>query len=152
MSRAYIYMECPETGETVTLGRLTLAGRTGTFVYAPEIVEAKRWVPDPIRYPLSTRPIQVHKNGGVPGFIDDAMPDGWGERLLRRTRKGELTPIQLLLLSPNEDRAGNIMAGEDRAPRPGIGERPVKMLEAKGLDHFIDICAAIYDSQLSAER
>jgi serine/threonine-protein kinase HipA len=152
MSRAYIYMECPETGETVTLGRLTLAGRTGTFVYAPEIVEAKRWVPDPIRYPLSARPIQVHKNGGVPGFIDDAMPDGWGERLLRRTRKGELTPIQLLLLSPNEDRAGNIMAGEDRTPRPGIGERPVKMLEAKGLDHFIDVCAAIYDSQLSAEQ
>nr|WP_245218648.1 HipA N-terminal domain-containing protein [Stutzerimonas chloritidismutans] len=71
-------MECPETGETVTLGRLTLAGGTGTFVYAPEIVEAKRWVPDPIRYPLSTRPIQVHKNGGVPGFIDDAMPDGLG--------------------------------------------------------------------------
>ena len=31
MSRAYIYMECPETGETVTLGRLTLAGSTGTF-------------------------------------------------------------------------------------------------------------------------
>lgn len=78
MSRAYIYMECPETGETVTLGRLTLAGRTGTFVYAPKIVDAKRWVPDPIRYPLSARPFPVHKNGGVPGFIDDAMPDGWG--------------------------------------------------------------------------
>jgi len=111
MSRAYIYMECPETGETATLDRLALSGRTGTFVYAPEIVDAKGWVPDPIRYPLSTRPIQVQKNGGVPGFIDDAMPDGWGERLLRRTQKGELTPIQLLLLSPNEDRAGNIMLG-----------------------------------------
>lgn len=152
MSHAYIYMECPETGETVTLGKLTLSGRTGTFVYAPETVDAKGWVPDPIRYPLSTRPIQVQKNGGVPGFIDDAMPDGWGERLLRRTQKGELTPIQLLLLSPNEDRAGNIMAGEARTPRPGTGERPMKMLEAKGLDHFIDICAAIYDSQLSAEQ
>lgn len=152
MSHAYIYMECPQTDETVTLGKLTLSGRKGTFVYAPEIVDAKGWVPDPIRYPLSTRPIQVQKNGGVPGFIDDAMPDGWGERLLRRTQKGELSPIQLLLLSPNEDRVGNIMAGEARTPRPGTGDRPMKMLEAKGLDHFIDICAAIYDSQLSAEQ
>lgn len=111
MSRAYIYMECPETGETVTLGRLTLSGRTGTFVYVPEIVDAKGWVPDPKRYPLSSRPIQSQKNGGAPGFIDDAMPDGWREPLLRRTQKGELTPFQLLLLSPNEDRAGNIMLG-----------------------------------------
>lgn len=152
MSHAYIYMECPQTDETVTLGKLTLSGSKGTFVYAPEIVDAKGWVPDPIRYPLSTRPIQVQKNGGVPGFIDDAMPDGWGERLLRRTQKGELSPIQLLLLSPNEDRVGNIMAGEARTPRSGTGDRPMKMLEAKGLDHFIDICAAIYDSQLSAEQ
>ncbi|GAB3482544.1 type II toxin-antitoxin system HipA family toxin [Azotobacter salinestris] len=152
MPSAYIYMECPITGETVTLGKLTLDGGVGTFRYAPEVVEGKCWVPDPIRFPLSAHPITVRKNGGVPGFIDDAMPDGWGERLLRRTQKGALNPIQLLLLSPNEDRAGNIMAGEYRTPRPGIGEKPMKMLEAKGLDHFIDVCAAIYDSQLTSEQ
>ena len=152
MPSAYIYMECPVTGATVTLGKLTLDGGVGTFRYAPEVVEGKCWVPDPIRFPRSTRPFTVHKNGGVPGFIDDAMPDGWGERLLRRTQKGALNPIQLLLLSPNEDRVGNIMAGEHRTPRPGIGEKPMKMLEAKGLDHFIEVCAAIYDSQLTSEQ
>ncbi|MDH4557865.1 type II toxin-antitoxin system HipA family toxin [Pseudomonas sp. BN417] len=152
MPSAYIYMECPITGATVTLGRLTLDGGIGTFLYAPEAVEGKYWVPDPIRFPLSSRPITVLKNGGVPGFIDDAMPDGWGERLLRRTRNGALDPIQLLLLSPNEDRAGNIMAGEQRTPRPGVGEKPMKMLDAKGLDQFIEVCAAIYDSQLTNEQ
>lgn len=152
MSSAYIYMECPVTGETVTLGKLTLAGSVGTFVYAPEAVDSNFWVPDPIRFPLSSRKFIVRKNGGVPGFIDDAMPDGWGERLLRRALQCQLDPIQLLLKSPNEDRAGNIMAGEQRTPRPGIGEKPMKMLEAKGLDHFIEVCAAIYDSQLTAEQ
>ncbi|WP_248803189.1 type II toxin-antitoxin system HipA family toxin [Pseudomonas sp. MWU13-2100] len=152
MSSVYIYMECPVSGETVTLGKLTLAGKEGTFVYAPEAVEGNVWVPDPIRFPLSNRKFIVRKNGGVPGFIDDAMPDGWGERLLRRTTQGPLDPIQLLLRSPNEDRAGNIMAGEQRTPRPGIGGKPMKMLEAKGLDHFIEVCAAIYDSQLTAEQ
>ena len=69
MPSAYIYMECPITGETVTLGKLTLGGGVGTFRYAPEAVEGKCWVPDPIRFPLSARPITVRKNGGVPGFI-----------------------------------------------------------------------------------
>ncbi len=34
MSRAYIYMEHPESGELLTLGRLSLTGRLGEFVYA----------------------------------------------------------------------------------------------------------------------
>lgn len=149
MSSAYIYMECPLSGETVTLGKLTLSGGAGTFVYSPEAIQQGFWVPDPIRFPLSDRKFIIRKNGGVPGFIDDAMPDGWGERLLRRMQRGALDPIQLLLKSPNEDRAGNLMAGEQRTPRAGIGEKPLKMLDAKGLDHFIDVCAAVYDSQLS---
>lgn len=152
MASAYIYMECPLGGTTVTLGKLTLSKGQGIFVYAPQAVEAGFWVPDPVRYPLSSTPFTIALNGGVPGFIDDAMPDGWGERLLRRTQKGPLDPLQLLLLSPNEDRAGNIMAGEQRAPRPGIGDKPMKMLEAKGLDHFIEVCAAVYDSQLTVEQ
>lgn len=152
MASAYIYMECPLTGETVPLGKLTTDGKEGTFVYSPEAIEQGFWVPDPIRFPLSDRKFIVRRNGGVPGFIDDAMPDGWGERLLRRTLKGELGPIQLLLKSPNEDRAGNIMAGEHRTPRQGIGDKPQKMLDARGLDHFIDVCAAVYDSQLTSEQ
>jgi serine/threonine-protein kinase HipA len=152
MSSAYIYMECPLSGETVTLGKLTLSGGAGTFVYSPEAIQQGFWVPDPIRFPLSDRKFIIRKNGGVPGFIDDAMPDGWGERLLRRMQRGALDPIQLLLKSPNEDRAGNLMAGEQRTPRAGIGEKPLKMLDAKGLDHFIDVCAAVYDSQLSPEQ
>lgn len=152
MSGAYIYMECPLTGETVTLGKLSLASGVGRFVYAPAAIEQGFWVPDPIRYPLSNRPFTVRKNGGVPGFIDDAMPDGWGERLLRRTMQGRLDPIQLLLKSPNEDRAGNIMAGEQKTPREGIGEKPMKMLDVKGLDRFIEVCAAIYDNQLTVEQ
>ena len=32
MSRAYIYMEHPQTAEVITLGRLTLKGKTGEFL------------------------------------------------------------------------------------------------------------------------
>lgn len=36
MPSAYIYMEPPQTGEVLTLGRLTLSGnRPGEFIYSP---------------------------------------------------------------------------------------------------------------------
>ncbi len=78
MAQAYIYMECPVSGQTLTLGKLTIQSGVGTFQYSPDAVQESIWVPDPFRYPLSARAYSVPKNGGVPGFIDDAMPDGWG--------------------------------------------------------------------------
>ncbi|WP_397453595.1 type II toxin-antitoxin system HipA family toxin [Pseudomonas sp. NA-150] len=152
MSSAYIYMECPLTRQVLTLGKLTLNKGEGTFVYSPEAVEGSFWVPDPIRFPLTDKPMKILKNEGVPGFIDDAMPDGWGERVLRRTQKGDLSKVDLLLKSPNDDRAGNLMAGVDRTPREGIGQRPVTELRASRVDRFIDVCEVIYDSQLGEKE
>lgn len=150
MSRAYIYMQHPESGEVVTLGRLTLTGRQGEFVYAPDIVAAKTWVPDPINYPVRAEPYTgIVKNRGIPGFINDAMPDGWGERLLQRAFGKELGPIDYLLKSPNADRVGNLMAGSTTVPAPGLGEAVLPNLT--GLGKFVAACEAVYDNQLDAE-
>ncbi|MNQ94223.1 hypothetical protein D3C85_1097310 [compost metagenome] len=112
MSRAYIYMEHPDSGELLTLGRLTLQGKSGEFIYAPDHVERGDWVPDPINYPLRAEAYTgITKNRGIPGFINDAMPDGWGERLLQRAFGQVMAPIDFLLKSPNNDRVGNLMAG-----------------------------------------
>ncbi|MDG6415878.1 hypothetical protein QCD78_25145, partial [Pseudomonas syringae pv. actinidiae] len=50
-------------------------------------------MPDPFRYPLSARSYSVTKNGGVPGFIDDAMPDGWGGVFQGSCRVNRLTML-----------------------------------------------------------
>lgn len=122
MSRAYIYMEHPETAEVITLGRLTLKGKVGEFLYAPDHVARGGWVPDPINYPLRAEPFTgIAKNRGIPGFINDAMPDGWGERLLHRAYGQELGTLDFLLKSPNNDRVGNLMAGGATTPAPGMG-------------------------------
>jgi hypothetical protein len=129
MSRAYLYMEHLETGELVTLGRLSLKGNTGEFLYAPDWVERGGWVPDPINYPLRAEPyIGIKKNRGIPGFINDAMPDGWGERLLHRAYGSDLGPIDFLLRSPNSDRIGNLMAGTTPVPTPGLGGETIPTL------------------------
>jgi serine/threonine-protein kinase HipA len=150
MSRAYIYMEHPETGEVITLGRLTLKGKLGEFLYAPDHVARGGWVPDPINYPLRAEAYTgIVKNRGIPGFINDAMPDGWGERLLHRAYGQELGTLDFLLKSPNNDRVGNLMAGSATTPAPGLGDGAVPTL--KGLAKFVAACEAVYDGQLDAE-
>jgi len=150
MPSAYIYMEHPDTAEVLTLGRLTLHhNKPGEFIYAPAAIEARVWVPDPIRYPLSSQVFTVTRNQGVPGFIDDALPDGWGERLLQRMQRDPLTRYDLLLGSPNSDRVGNLMTGRDRVAPDGLGQRPLPRLS--GLDRFIDICGVIYDNDVSED-
>lgn len=150
MARAYIYLEDPETGEVFTLGRLSIEGERGEFVYDPDYVANRKWVPDSIRYPLRPQPFTgITTNRGVPGFINDAMPDGWGERVLRDLHRKDLGPIDYLLKSPNNDRAGNLMAGATRHPAQGIGQEALPTL--RGLAAFIDATEAIFDNQLDEE-
>lgn len=150
MSRAYIYMEHPQSGELVTLGRLTLQGDVGEFMYAPDLVDQNGWVPDPFNYPLRREPyIGIRKNRGIPGFIGDAMPDGWGERLLHRVYGEELAPIDFLLKSPNNDRIGNLLFGKATTPAPSLGSEPVPTL--RGLAKFVQACDAVYDRDMPAD-
>ncbi len=73
MSRAYLYMEHPQAGEVLTLGRLTLQGKVGEFLYAPDYVASKGWGPDPINYLLRVEAYTgITKNRGIAGFINDA--------------------------------------------------------------------------------
>lgn len=150
MSRAYIYMEDPETAEVRTLGRLSIDNGRGEFVYDPDYVASRDWVPDPIRYPLRIQPfVGITTNRGVPGFINDSMPDGWGERVLRDLHRTDLSPVEYLLKSPNNDRAGNLMAGATRHPPAGVGKEALPSL--KGLAAFIEAADAIFDNQLDDE-
>ncbi|MDR0277246.1 MAG: type II toxin-antitoxin system HipA family toxin [Paucimonas sp.] len=150
MPSAYIYMEHPGTAEVLTLGKLTLHhNKPGEFVYSPSAIDARVWVPDPIRYPLSDQVFTITRNQGVPGFIDDAMPDGWGERLLQRMQRDPVSRFDLLVGSPNSDRVGNLMTGRDKAPPVGVGQKPLSRLT--GLDRFIDICDVVYDNDIGDE-
>lgn len=107
-------------------------------------------MPDPISYPLRAEAYTgITKNRGIPGFINDAMPDGWGERLLHRAYGQTLAPIEYLLKSPNNDRIGSLMAGTSPVPPAGLGESPVPSL--KGLAKFVEACEAVYDNQLDEE-
>lgn len=144
---AYIYMEHPISGETLTLGRLSMARDGGCdFVYSPAYIGQNQWVPDPIRYPLSDRVFRVVTNHGVPGFIRDCMPDSWGEILLKSLHGQAMTAVEMLIRSPNNDRSGNLMAGMVRVPPQGVGGEQIPTL--LGLSEFIDTADIIQSHQL----
>jgi len=151
MSVAYIYIEHPVTGVVDTLGKLTLKNGSGELTYSPEAQAGRAWVPDPITYPATIQHHVITTNGGVPGFIDDATPDGWGERVLQCMQKDRVTRMDLLMKSPNCDRVGNVMIGRELHPPAGIGQKKLPDLEPKGLGEFIDVCEAISDGQVDDE-
>lgn len=117
MTSAYIYMQLPGEATLTTLGRLDVDKDVGVFIYNPEYVEQKGWVPDPVRYPLRKEPfVNVVTNGGLPGFIRDAAPDGWGERVIAYGMGQSLSGIDYLRMSSNVDRAGSLLVGVTRKP------------------------------------
>lgn len=144
MPSTYIYMEHPETAELLTLGKITLHhNKTGEFFYSAAALEANAWVPDPIRYPLTNKVYSVTKNQGIPGFIDDAMPDGWGEKMLQSMQDDPVNPFNLLSKSPNSDRVGNLLTGPDEQPPNAI--EWLNLPELTELDAFLNACEMVYD-------
>lgn len=148
MSRVYIYMQPPGETSLVTLGRLVVVGGVGEFVYNPEYVARRGWVPDPIHYPLRSAPYGgIVTNGGLPGFIRDAAPDGWGEKVIAYGNGQGLSGIDYLRLSSNIDRAGSLLVGTTR--KPSTAGRPDRL---DRLDDFIVFADGIQSGdRLAAE-
>ena len=130
MERAYIYMQLPDSDEVVSLGALMVDQGRGSFVYNPAYAaQAGAWVPDAFNYALRRQPYPaIQTNAGIPGFIRDAAPDGWGQIVLNKAERGELSAIQYLLKSPNHDRAGNLMAGTTPKPPRGVGQAGIQRI------------------------
>ncbi|WP_312936405.1 type II toxin-antitoxin system HipA family toxin [Pseudomonas sp.] len=142
MTVIYLYMQLPDSLEVTTIGRLNVVNDIGEFVYSPSHVKAGGWVPDAYSYPLRSQPYtSITKNRGIPGFIRDAAPDGWGERLIAREHGEQNNAIGFLLKSPNHDRAGNLMAGAGRQPAAGIGQAGVGKITQ--LDAFIQFADGV---------
>jgi len=146
MTRAYIYMQSTGETELVTLGRLVVKGGVGEFVYNPDHMKRKGWVPDPIHYPLRPEPYSgIVSNNGLPGFIRDAAPDGWGERVIAYSEGAPLAGIDYLIRSSNVDRAGSLLIGTTR--KPSVAGQPDRL---DRLDNFIEFMDGIQSGDLLA--
>lgn len=117
----YVYLQRPDTGEWVTVGRYK-AGKPGEgfFMYAPSYVDAGlAWAIDPRNLPfLPGTDVAAPRYQGLHDVLRDACPDAWGQALLRREHnlpEGG-PPLHYLLKSSNLDRWGALAIGSSAKP------------------------------------
>ncbi|EIJ49016.1 hypothetical protein GWL_03050 [Herbaspirillum sp. GW103] len=119
----YVYLQRPDNGQWVTVGRYKTGGPgEGFFRYAPSYIEAGHtWTIDPqnLRF-LPDRDFRAQRYQGLHDVLRDACPDAWGQALLRRAHNlsEDAPPLQYLLKASNLDRWGALAVGTSTKP-PG---------------------------------
>ena len=138
----FVYIQLPETLETVTAGRYRLESHDGVpvgrFVYGRSYRENAKAVPlDPFELAIVPRTFETAKMRGIFGALRDASPDSWGRSVIeKQLKRTELSEIDYLLHSP-EDRAGALSFGLDVEP-PAPARRFNQVLQLEVLLHEAD--------------
>lgn len=120
----YVYLQRPDTGQWVTVGRYLFdSGRkVGLFRYAPSYLEAELpWTIDPIGLPLrANHDWEATKYGGLHDALRDACPDAWGRALLCREHgiPEDAPDWRYLEASSNAERWGALAVG--RPPKASV--------------------------------
>jgi serine/threonine-protein kinase HipA len=111
-SEVFVHARWPD-GTSAVVGRCRfnrdrLDRNLGEFRYAGSWArnEHGRAFPlDPVNMPLSPETLFTAKRGGLFGVLADTTPDRWGQRLLRLTNQGLMSPRDWLL-STGDERVG----------------------------------------------
>lgn len=115
----YVYLQRPDNGDWVTIGRYTNHKDYGVFEYAASYLEAGYpWPLDPIEVPIANHQFVATTYGGLHAILRDGCPDAWGKTLLRKMHHlPETTPDAAYLpLATNADRWGALAFGQSKKP------------------------------------
>lgn len=129
-SPLYIYLQRPDNGEWVTVGRYVLESdkQVGTYRYSPRYAEAGlSWTIDPVNLPFS--PVlewEARRYRGLHDVLRDACPDSWGRMLLQKEHNlpHDVHDSRYLALSSNADRWGALAIGTSRKPSVAVLASP----------------------------
>ena len=131
--RFYVYLQRPDSGEWVTVGRYQATTRTdgstvGEFRYAPSYVNAGHtWSIDPVGLPFQPeRQWSAPRYSGLHDVLRDACPDTWGQAVLQRQHElpAGTPPVRYLLLASNEERWGALAVGSSKKPSIAALSKP----------------------------
>ncbi|MFM1991706.1 MAG: hypothetical protein RJA99_4663 [Pseudomonadota bacterium] len=138
--RFFVYLQRPDTGEWVTVGRYQAAtaadGSTiGEFMYAPSYVTAGHaWSIDPVGLPFfPDKRWRAARYRGLHDVLRDACPDSWGQAVLQKAHglPERTPPAQYLVLAGNDERWGALAIGTSRTPSiPELNSPRLTRLEA----------------------
>jgi serine/threonine-protein kinase HipA len=118
----FIYLQRPDTGDWVTVGRhvLDAASGNGLFRYAPSYVQAGlSWSIDPVNLPfVPDRDFIAPRYRGLHDVLRDACPDAWGRLLIQREHglSADADDLRYLALAGNANRWGALAVGSAKKP------------------------------------
>ena len=116
----YIYLQRPDNGEWVTVGRYKLEGGQGRFLYAPSYLQSGLpWSIDPVNLPLVADTDYVAlRYAGLHDVLRDMSPDSWGKMLLQREHhlSDNAHDSTYLRLARNAQRWGALAVGTSKKP------------------------------------
>lgn len=121
---AYIYIQLPDTLETVTAALLRVqtmpdGTQIGRFRYGDRYLQRQEAVAlDPFQLPLAKKVFEFTQLKGIPGAVRDAGPDAWGRRVIEHKLErsaADLQEIDYLLHGP-QDGAGYLSFGLKAEP------------------------------------
>jgi serine/threonine-protein kinase HipA len=147
--KLYVYLQRPDTGDWVTVGRYLDPGPMlpGSFEYAPSYAEAGlAWSVDPVNLPfIPGRRFEAPRYAGLHDVLRDACPDAWGQALIRREHAlpADERPLRYLLLSSNADRWGALAVGA--RPRASVAELNAPTLPRLG--HLVEELVALAEDR-----
>lgn len=84
-----LYIETPTTG-LIKAAQAVLLETSGqivqmAFLYTEEYLNNKhRFALDPVQLPLTEKELNIQCAGGIPGVLDDYLPDDWGRKVLAK--------------------------------------------------------------------
>ncbi|EJN10329.1 type II toxin-antitoxin system HipA family toxin [Herbaspirillum sp. YR522] len=130
--RLYVYLQRPDNGQWVTVGRYSLQRETeGRFLYAPSYADAGLgWAIDPVNLPFKPGiAIGAPRYRGLHDVLRDACPDSWGQAIIRKQKglSDSAHPYQFLVNARNADRWGALAIGT--SPRPSVDHLSSPRLE-----------------------
>lgn len=122
----YIYLQRPDNGEWMTVGRYVLDAdkEVGSYRYAPRYAEAGlSWTIDPVNLPFSPEmDWEARRYRGLHDVLRDTCPDSWGKMLLQKEHNlpQDVHDARYLALSSNADRWGALAIGTARKPSVAV--------------------------------
>ncbi len=114
----YVYLQRPDNGEWVVVGRYRHVRDIGEFIYAPSYFTAGlKWSIDPVNLPLIEGETHIARRySGLFDVLRDAGPDAWGQMLLRKKEgmSEKSTALDYLIKAGNGDRWGALAIGTSK--------------------------------------
>lgn len=136
----YIYLQHPDSGEWLTVGRYTWQSetQTGEFLYAPLYCERDDAISiDPINLPLLPgQTFITQRYRGLHDALRDCTPDAWGKQLISKQHGLSIQSHdrEFLILAGNADRWGALALGQSKKPSVAALQTP----KLSQLDQLID--------------